>query len=106
MYADRDFDPADPDESEVYSFDFVKELAPGESISSAVWTCIVASDSEASDGLASSRLSGAPTNAGTISSHRVIGLLTGVKYVLQAVVTTSASNLVALHSHVTSRDPS
>lgn len=102
MYVGKDFDAADPLESEVYTFDFVKDLPTGETIASAVWTCTVAADSDADDAAASSRLSGSPTVIGKKTSHRLLGLVAGVKYLLQAVATTNTGNVIALHSHVTS----
>ncbi len=106
MYVGKDFDPADPSESEVYSFDFVRDLTEGESIASATWTIAVAADSAAADPAAATRLSGGPSNAGTITSQRVVGLLDGVKYVLSATVTSNLGNKATLFSHVTSRSPS
>lgn len=105
MYVGQDFDAADPQESEVYSFDFVRDLAPGETIASAVWTCEVAPDSPVADAGAATRLVGPPGNDGQVTMQRVAGLVDGVKYVLQAVVTSSLGNQVSLWSNVTCDDP-
>ncbi len=102
MYVGRDFDPEDVGENEVFTLDFVNDLASGETITSAVWKCEVKSGS---DSQAASRLSGAPSNSGTKSSQRVAGLLTGVTYRLTAVVTTSLSNVISLWSHVACQTP-
>lgn len=105
MYVGRDFDASDPEENEPYSFDFQNDVPPGETITSAVWTCEVADDSAGDDEQAATRLSGAPTNSGVITTHSVAGLQAGVKYLLQAVVTTNEGNVVSLWSHVLGRDP-
>lgn len=107
MYTGRDFPPADPGESEPYSFDFVKDLEAGEVITGANWTCIVAEDSEGTDDDPSSRIgTGAPDNSGTFTRQVVAGLLPGVKYVLEATVTTSLGKTVSLWSHVECNQPS
>jgi hypothetical protein len=105
MYAGKDFSPADQVESEIYSFDFVKDCASGETIASATWTCQVADDSEGTDGSASSRVSGSSSNDGTVTSQRIVGLRQGVKYVLQAVVVTNQSNTRSLWAHVECVEP-
>jgi hypothetical protein len=106
MYVGREFSPADSVESEDYTFDFVKDLADGETIVSASWTCSVADDSEGADENAADHVAAPPpTYDGTRTTQHVSGLVAGVKYVLQAVVQTSAGNTVSLWSHVTCMDP-
>ena len=53
---------SDPQESESYTFDFVKDLAAGETIVSAAWECAVAADSKLPDADAATRLVGVPAN--------------------------------------------
>lgn len=101
MYAGRDFHPADPGESEIYTFDFVNDVLSGETLSNATWTCEAI---EGTDASASSRLSGAPSNTGTKSSHRVANLQEGVKYRLRCVAVTSAGNTVSLFANVKCTD--
>lgn len=105
MYVGKDFFPSDVGESEDYSFDFVKDLAADETIVSSTWSCTVAEDSEGTDADASDHVSVPATFDGTITTQHVSGLVAGVKYVLQAVVETSAGNTVSLWSHVLCREP-
>lgn len=105
MYTSRDFSMSDPGENEVYTFDFVRDVETGETISSATWTCAVADDSHGEDEDAATRVSLTATNAGTRTSQRITGLVGGVKYVLRAVVVTSAGNTKSLWSHVTCEAP-
>lgn len=100
MYVGRDFAPADEVESETYTFDFVRDLADGELIISAVWYCTVAADSEATDAGAADHVAIAADFAGTKTMQHVSGLVAGVKYVLQAVIGTDRGNTVSLWSHV------
>jgi len=105
MYVGRDFDPSDVGESEVYSFDFVKDLATGETIASSEWFCAVAEDSDADDAAAQDHVALDASNAGTVTSQRITGLVDGVKYVLQAKVVTSLGNTKSLWSHVLTGTP-
>lgn len=100
MYVGREFLPSDPGESEDYTFDFVKDLADGETIVGATWSCKVAEDSEGEDADAADHVALPASYDGTRTTQHVSGLVAGVKYVLQAVVETSAGNTVSLWSHV------
>jgi hypothetical protein len=100
MYVGRDFDPSDEGENEVYSLDFVKDVASGETIVSAQWFLAVAEDSEAEDANAQDHIVLDSTNAGTVSSQRIAGLVRGVKYVVQAKALTSQGNTKSLWSHI------
>jgi hypothetical protein len=102
MYAGKDFTAGDPGESEVFSFDFSCDLQEGETIAGATWTCDVVRGTDAN---APTRLLGAPVNAAPLTSHRVGGLLAGVRYRLQAVITTSLSNTLSQWSHISCRAP-
>lgn len=105
MYVGREFHPADPGESEDYTFDFVKDLAEGETIVGATWTCSVADDSEEEDADAADHVAIPASYDGTRTTQHISGLVAGVKYLLQAVVETSAGNTVSLWSHVTCMEP-
>lgn len=101
MYVGSDYSPSDNPESEVYELDFVNDLATGDSISSAVWVCANASDSQVQDATPSARIIAGPfVTSATKTSVRVSGLQTGVKYTLQANVTTTFGNNLTLFSHV------
>jgi hypothetical protein len=102
MWVGRDFDPSDPGENEVFSFDFTRDLADNEALAAATWTCSVASGTDPS---ASAHINGAATVSGKTTSQRVTGLLAGVRYRLQAVATTTFGNTVSLYSHVTCASP-
>jgi hypothetical protein len=102
MYVGRDFDPSDPGENEVYSFDFTRDLADNEALTAATWSCTVAGGSDPS---AASRISGSASVSGKTTSQRVTGLLAGVRYRLQAIATTTFGNTVSLFSHVTCQSP-
>jgi hypothetical protein len=102
LYAGRDFDPSDEGESELYSFDFAKDMQPRDAITSAVWTCSVAaiSDPDFTDPSPNSHITGSSVFAGTKTTQRVSGLLPGVTYTLRATVHTSLGDDVSLWSHV------
>jgi hypothetical protein len=105
VYVGRDFDPGDTGEEERFSFDFVNDLEASDTITSVVWTCAVAAKSEMPDAAAATRISGAPFVSGKKTTQRVIGLLAGVTYVLTAVATTGAGDVVSLWSHVECKVP-
>jgi beta-glucosidase-like glycosyl hydrolase len=71
MYVGRDFDVANPTESEVYSLDFRNGLQSGESIAVASTTMTVF---QAVDPNPSSHLSGSPaiSLSGTVVSQRIV----------------------------------
>lgn len=97
MYVGRDFSPADPVENEVYGFDFRKDLASGETLSSATFVLSVIDGTDASPG---SRLTGIPTISGTQAWQKLTGLLAGTSYRLEAVVITNQGNTKALWSRI------
>lgn len=107
-YAGRDWPDIDPGEIDIFSFDFKRWFADGETISSAVWDCAVATESGGTDAGPASRLLGAPfadPDSATITAQRAGGFLAGVRYRLRALVTTSNGNVKAMYSHVTCRAP-
>jgi hypothetical protein len=98
MYAGSRFSPSDPDvESEVYTFDFRRDVAAGETLSSATFSIALVAGSDASP---AARLSGAASVSGTKASQRIAGLKSGATYRLQCVATTSLGNTVSLYSFV------
>lgn len=101
-FTGSDFDPMDAGESGMLGFDFVNDLASGETISNATWTCEAV---EGTDAQAATRLVGSPQNTGTLTKQRVAGLVAGVRYLLQATVTTSAGNTLSLWSRVLCVNP-
>ena len=102
MYVGNDYDQSEPGENEIYTLDFVRDMLAGETLSGATWTCVAVSGTDAS---ASTRISGSATVSGTQTSQRCTGFLDGVKYRLEATVTTSLSNTKKLWSHVSVKAP-
>lgn len=111
MYCGSDFSVSDNPENEIYTFDFVNDLSSGELLvdtTPPVWSIALASGTDAS---VATRLSGSPViqngpgGALTATSQRVVGLLPGVRYILQAVVTTNQGNKKSLYSHVLGNQP-
>lgn len=100
MYTGKDFQPSDPQESETYAFDFVRDLAVGETVTAATWTLTVAALSLVTDSSPASRLSGAAQFTGQVTTQRIVGLQAGVLYAVQAVITSSSGNIVSLWSHI------
>lgn len=108
MYVGRDFDPANPTESEVYSLDFVNELSTGETIS--LVTSVTMTVFRGTDPNPGGHLSGAPSVLGTVVSQRVGGalapggnLLSDVTYTIAFTITTSLSNVLTLFSRIPCR---
>lgn len=100
MYVGVDFSPVDGGEIISEAFDFVNDLATGDSITSVVWTCSVATGSTAIDPSPASRMFGSPQFSGTIVSQRFTGFVAGVTYLLLAQVTTTFGDKLDLWSHV------
>lgn len=101
-YVGRDFDPADVGDNEVYAFDFVNDLGPGDSIQSSTWMCGVAATSKAEDDDAEDRLSGDAVVTGTVSKQRAIWPddAKGVRYWLKGTVVTLLGETKSLWSYV------
>lgn len=97
MYAGQNFPPADPGESEVYSLDFKNDLQVGEEITGVTIELSVA---DGSDVDVASRLSGSPSIAGTIVSHRVANLQPEVLYRFRAIADTDMGNKLSLYAHI------
>ncbi len=105
MYAGRNFDPVDPGESEIYTFDFVKDMQAADAITDAEWFCEVAEISENDDEDAATYVTGSATYGTTKTSQRFEGFKAGVTYALQAKVTTQNGDTVSLWAHVECREP-
>lgn len=105
MYVGADFSPVDVGEVISEAFDFVNDLAPGDSISGAVWTCGIAKESSGVDAAASSRMLGPAGVSGTVTSQRFAGFLPGVTYLLTAIITTTLGDTLDLWSHVYCETP-
>lgn len=94
MKAQGQLSPSNPGENEVYAFDFVNDLLPGEALSGiTTWSIAVVSGVDADP---TSHLSGAPLVSGTESSQRIAGLLGSVVYVIAATVQTTFGNTLEL----------
>lgn len=105
MYAGVDFSPVDVGEVISEAFDFVNDLAAGDSIASVVWTCSVSTESTGTDPAPASRLLGPSGISGTVVSQRFSGFLAGVTYTLLAQITTAFGDKLDLWSHVFCETP-
>lgn len=100
----QDFSPRTIGEKVLYSVDFQLNLASGENILSAVWTCAVEQGS--SDPNAAARVSGVASFSGTVTSQLIdfstaIGPITsGTQYILSAQITTSFGQTLIGYGHV------
>lgn len=84
-------------ESELFTFDFVNDLRPGDSIASAGWTCSAAVGTDAG---AAGRVTGSPTVLGTRVTQRGGGFLPGVTYVMTALVHTALGDDLDLWAYL------
>ena len=98
MYIGRDFDPANPLESQIYSIDFTNVLSTGETILSVSDVGFTVFQGE--DASPSSHLSGSASISGTVVSQRIVTLDENVTYTLAFTVLTSMSNTITLFSRV------
>lgn len=97
MYVGSDFQASDAGESEIYSFDFVNDIAAGETLGTATFTLATVSGTDSNPSL---HIQGSAQITGTIAMQRISGLLNGVTYAIQALVTTSNANVLSLWSHI------
>ena len=102
MRLTRDFDPINPGESEVFTFDFVNDLPASDTIASASVTLAA---SVGSDPQASSRLVNAAQTSGTQVLQRIGGCLGGVVYLVSATVLTTQGNTLTLWAHLPCQAP-
>ena len=106
MYVGRDFDPSDSGEAELYGFDFVKDVRPGDTLASAAWSCKVAAISENADpDDPAAYIIGTAGAAGTKTTQSIAGFKPGVTYMLQATATMNSGDIVSLWSHVECKEP-
>jgi hypothetical protein len=96
MYAGI-FPQADSVESKVYAFDFRKGLAKDETLTGADFEISVI---DGSDPAAVSHLIGPAIVSGTQARQRIAGLVPGVEYEVQAVVTTNQGSTKSLWGRV------
>ena len=80
------FSSKDPNETELFVFDFLDLLNPGETITGAAVTVTV---SVGTDGVPSAMLSGSASISGTQVSQMITGGITGNTYHLECAITTS-----------------
>jgi hypothetical protein len=110
VHVGKNFDPIEPGETDVFSFDFTFELSDGETITGTSWTCAL---SKGSDALPASRLSGAaqvtnPVINGserTCSSQLVSDMQNENTYLLEATVETSTGRVLKRCAYVRCIDP-
>jgi hypothetical protein len=105
VWVGADYQIMDVGENEVFGLNFVNDLPSGDSILSVVFTLTV-KDGYGTDPNPSAHLNGTPGVSGTTALQRLSGLLPGVTYILQAIVTTALGNTISLYSHVPTQSPS
>jgi len=96
------FSPKTPSAEELFGLDFVLQVAPGVTISSAVWTITV---KQGTDPSPSAMLSGAAIIQGTKVSQKIIGGLDAVQYCLACLATTSDGEKIQLFDTFWVRTP-
>jgi hypothetical protein len=89
----KGFSPKTPAGEEFFTLNFVRELAPNETILSAEWTVAVMQGVDANP---SAMLSGSPVIVGTKVSQKLIGGVDGVQYCLTCVATTTGPQKIPL----------
>jgi len=97
-----DYDEFNPTDVEPVGMDFAKDLAPGETITSATVSLIALSGT---DGDLQSHLTEDPAIIGTVVSIMLSHLIGGVKYRVIFVVTTPIRPGITLYCDVYCRDP-
>ena len=80
------FDEKQVDEDVILSFNYTKQLATGETISTAVFSATVIKGTDASP---DNIISGSATISGAVCSQLVIDGVNGVKYLIKCIATTS-----------------
>lgn len=102
MYLGVDYFPFDASESIVLGIDFVNDLASGDTVSSAVITCTVASDSQVPDASPSSRVTGGPFYPdNTTVTFRFTSPVAGCKYLISiSVTTTTGAEIITDYTHL------
>ena len=85
------FDEKQVDEDVILSFDFTKQLATGETISTAVFSATVIKGTDASP---DNIISGSATISGAVCTQLVINGLDKVKYLVKCIATTSQNQVL------------
>jgi hypothetical protein len=104
--ATTDFAPRSIGERVIFSLDFALNLASGETITAATWTCTL---QQGTDPGAAARISGGATFAGSVVQQLVdftSGMSSGARYLLQCAATTSLGEVLIGFAHVTVTAPS
>jgi hypothetical protein len=107
-YVGADFDDADVGETVTFFFDFTGQLAANETITAVTggqWVCSVAPDSEVNDLNAANVASGPAQITGNIAGQRFVGMVAGVRYLVQCFVTTNQGNNLEFWSHFFTDQP-
>lgn len=101
MQATQDFSPIAPDEVQDLAIDFASQIAAGDSIASVqAWNCTVADQSLEPDPTPAARLSGSPQAVGAVVTQKVQSCLSGVTYVMEAVVITAGGETLSVWSYL------
>ena len=104
MYAGRDYDPAEIDESQVFGLDFVRDIPETAVLIAATWslTLISGTDSDPSIHLIGPASLVIPKGSIRLTGtqQRIAGLLPNCVYNARALVTTNEGDTVALNSHI------
>src|SRR5690242_6777600 len=97
MFAGTDFRDANLEEEEPFAFNFVRDLAAGEQLSTTTWTISLIAGKDPDP---NSHLIGQPRVQGTMSVQKIGGLMPGCRYLLVATVVTDKDNSKVMYSHV------
>jgi len=95
----RDFDTIRPDETDLFQFDFTRELGENDAIASTSWQCVASSNSLNTD-TNPNHIIGTPTFTDTLSMATAGTFVNGVIYTLTATVNTSQSRILVLSADV------
>lgn len=98
MYVGKDFDPQSATETETFGLDFTGQITPSELITAAAWYCTVKPNTPGVDPTPQSHISGSAAIVGQLTYQKIVGLLDGVIYILEARVTTNQGNIVSLYA--------
>lgn len=99
----KSFDPKLSASVELFAFDFARELASGEIITSASWTVSTLAGVDAS---ASSMQSGQPAIAGTRVSQLIANGASGVRYLVECIAVTNFGQQIPAYASLYVTDPS
>lgn len=101
MYLGVDYFPFDATEGIVLGIDFVNDLAPGDSVSSATITSTVAADSQVTDPTPAARIVAGPSYLGTtIVTYKFQSPVAGCKYLISCTATTANNETITDYTHL------